>query len=72
MGGLGGYFHPNEDRSFTIDELKRLMGLPDDFKLTGSFNQRAERIGRMVSPLMTYELSKSLFDKVLKPFRHLN
>ncbi len=72
LGGLGGYFHPNEDRSFTINELKRLMGLPDDFKLTGSFNQRAERIGRMVSPLMTYELSKSLFDKVLKPFRHLN
>jgi len=69
LGGLGGIFHPNEDRSFTIDELKRLTGLPDDFKLTGSFNQRAERIGRMVSPLLISAIAKSLYRKVLEPFR---
>ncbi len=67
LGGLGGVFHPNEDRGFTIDELKRLTGLPDDFKLTGSFNQRAERIGRMVSPLLVSAIAKSLYRKVLEP-----
>ena len=55
-----------EHRTFTIKELKRLTGLPDDFELTGSFNQRAERIGRMVPPLMTKELASSLYEKVLK------
>ena len=66
LGGLGGIYHPMEHRTFTIKELKRLTGLPDDFELTGSFNQRAERIGRMVPPLMTKELASSLYEKVLK------
>jgi len=30
-GGCGGIHHPDEDRVFTTDELRRLMGLPDDF-----------------------------------------
>ncbi len=68
LGGLGGVFHPNEDRSFTIDELKRLTGLPDDFKLTGTFDQRAERIGRMVSPLLVSAIAKSLYREVLQPY----
>jgi len=42
QGGHGGVHHPDEDRVFTTDELKRLMGLPDDFRLTGTFNQKAE------------------------------
>ena len=29
-----------------------MMSLPDDFKLTGSYKQQAERCGRMVPPLM--------------------
>ncbi len=67
LGGRGGIFHPTEDRTFTIKELLRLTALPDDFKLTGTFNQRAERIGRCVPPLMTAALAASLYEKVLKP-----
>jgi DNA (cytosine-5)-methyltransferase 1 len=44
-----------------------VLRLPDDFKLTGTFNQKAERIGRMVSPLMTAALTASLYEKVIKP-----
>lgn len=51
--GISGIHHPDEDRKFTIGELKRIMSLPDDFILTGTFNQKAERIGNMVPPLMT-------------------
>ena len=39
-------------RKLTIGELKRIQSLPDDFKLTGKWNQKSERIGRMVPPLM--------------------
>ena len=48
--GRGGIFHPNEDRLFTSDELKSLMGLPTDYILTGNFNKKSERCGRMVTP----------------------
>lgn len=64
--GRGGVHHPSENRVFTIGELKRLSGLPDDFKLTGSFNQKAERVGRMVPPLMTRGLAKSIYENILR------
>lgn len=65
--GRGGCFHPMEDRVFTINELKRLMGLPDDYILTGTFNQRSERCGRMVTPPIYKYLSQSIYENVLKP-----
>jgi site-specific DNA-cytosine methylase len=34
--GLSGAIHPEVDRKFTISELKRLFGLPEDFVLTGT------------------------------------
>ena len=66
LGGRGGICHPEEDRTFTIRELKRLSALPDDFQLTGTFNQQAERIGRMVPPLMTTAIAKSVYENVLQ------
>ena len=65
LGGRGGICHPDEDRTFTIRELKRLCSLPDDFRLTGTFNQRAERIGRMNPPKMVEAVAKSLHERVL-------
>ena len=44
------------------------MGLPDDFKLQGDFDQQAERVGRMVAPLMMKSLSNNIYEKVIKPF----
>ena len=64
--GRGTIVHPSEDRSFTINELKRLMGLPDDFILTGTFNQKAERCGRMVTPPIYKYLSQSLYENVFQ------
>ena len=63
--GRGGILHPEENRGFTINELKRLSSLPDDFKLAGTFAQKAERIGRMVPPLMTKALADSIYQKIL-------
>src|SRR6056300_159986 len=70
--GVAGTCHPLEDRKFTITELKRIMSLPEDFKLTGEHKQRSERIGRMVPPLMMKALAESVYNKVLKPYKELD
>lgn len=69
--GMSGVFHYDENRKFTIPELKRIMSLPDDYELTGTFDQRAERIGRMVPPKMMAAVSKSVYEKVLKPYNEI-
>tara|TARA_B100000073_G_scaffold76208_1_gene57524 strand:+ start:1988 stop:3124 length:1137 start_codon:yes stop_codon:yes gene_type:complete len=66
--GLSGVFHYDSNRKLTIKELKRVMGLPDDFKLQGDFDQQAERVGRMVAPLMMKSLSNNIYEKVIRPF----
>ena len=63
--GLSGVFHYNSNRKLTIKELKRVMGLPEDFKLQGDFDQQAERVGRMVAPLMMKELSGNIYKNIL-------
>ena len=67
-----GAMHWHEPRTFTIKEVKRIMSLPDDFKLTGSFNKQAERCGRMVPPLMMKAIAESIYEKVLKPYYKKN
>lgn len=65
---VSGVFHYAKNRKFTIPELRRIMSLPEDYELTGSFDQQAERIGRMVAPKMMAEVAKSIHEKVLQPY----
>lgn len=67
MALRNGVLHPVENRKFTIAELKRITSLPDDFMLSGTWEQRAERIGRMVPPLLTKAVAQAVYEKVLKP-----
>ncbi len=50
--GAASVTHPSEPRKFSIPELRRLSGFPDDWVLVGSYRQRAERLGRAVPPPM--------------------
>lgn len=50
--GAASVTHPSEPRKFTLAELRRLCGFPDDFVLTGSYRQGWERLGRAVPPPM--------------------
>jgi len=47
-------------RKFTIAELKRICAFPDDFILTGSYNQQWARLGNSVPPLMMKQISTEL------------
>ena len=67
--GLAGVLHPEHDRKFTIPELKRLTGVPDDFVLTGTLGQGAERLCRMVPPPVSEAIANSIYERVLRPLR---
>jgi len=57
--------HPFEKRKFTIPELKRICGFPDDFILTGTFAQQWERLGRAVAPPMMAAVASHIRDHIL-------
>ena len=68
----GGCIHWSEMRKLALCESQRAMSLPDDFKLTGKWEQRSERMGRMVPPLMMKAIADSIYEKVLKPYKELH
>jgi DNA-cytosine methyltransferase len=65
---LSGLIHPEANRKFTIPELKRLTGLPDDYALTGTLKQAAERICRMVPPRVMQAIAERIYEQVLQPY----
>ena len=58
-------YHWDEPRTLTLGELRRVGGFPDDFALTGSFQQQWERIGRAVPPLMMAQVAKTIEQEIL-------
>ena len=61
--------HPTEKRKFTIPEIRRLCSFPDDFKLSGSYAQQWERMGRAVPPVMMQAIAETVRDHILIPVR---
>lgn len=64
-GSVASIMHPLENRKFTILELKRIMSVPDDFILTGTYAQQYERLGRMVPPLMMKAVAETVEQEIL-------
>lgn len=58
--------HPTEKRKFTIAELRRICGFPDDFVLTGTYAQQWERLGRAVPPVMMSHIAATVRDQILR------
>lgn len=48
------------NRGFSIREIKRIMSVPDDYILTGSYAKQVERLGRMVAPLMMKAVAENI------------
>ena len=61
--------HPLEKRKFTIAELRRICGFPDDYALIGSYAQQWERCGRSVPPVMMKYIAEVIRDQILIPAR---
>ncbi len=68
----GGCIHWSEMRKLALCETQRIMSLPDDFKLTGKWEQKSERMGRMVPPLMMKAIADAIYEKVLKPYKEID
>ena len=69
-GGVACVTHPYERRKFSILELKRICGFPDDFILTGTYAQQWERLGRAVPPVMMAAVAtevRALLDQLQPP-----
>jgi len=49
-----------DNRAFTVNEIKRIMSIPDDYILTGNYQQQVERLGRMVAPFMMKGVAESI------------
>jgi DNA (cytosine-5)-methyltransferase 1 len=50
-----------DNRAFTVAEVKRIMSIPDDYCLTGTYQQKVERLGRMVPPLMMSAVAANIY-----------
>lgn len=61
------YFHPEEDRGLTLEELKRLSGFPDSFQFAGAFVDGHNRIGNSVPPLFMRAIAEHIRDEILTP-----
>jgi DNA (cytosine-5)-methyltransferase 1 len=64
--GIASVTHPTEKRKFSIAELKRICGFPDDYVLTGTYAQQWERLGRAVPPVMMYHIAKTIQREILE------
>jgi DNA (cytosine-5)-methyltransferase 1 len=49
-----------DNRAFTVSEVKRIMSIPDDYILTGTYKQKVERLGRMVAPFMMKAVAENI------------
>jgi DNA (cytosine-5)-methyltransferase 1 len=61
----GSVVHPTEKRKFSIAELRRICAFPDDFRLTGTYAQQWERLGRAVPPVMMFWVASTIRDRIL-------
>lgn len=52
-------------RRLSLGELRRICGFPDDFVLTGTYEQRWERLGRAVPPVMMAAVAATIRDRIL-------
>jgi DNA (cytosine-5)-methyltransferase 1 len=53
-----------EKRKPTIDELKKLQGLPKSFKLKGTYNEKWGMIGNSVPPPLTERIGKTIINQI--------
>ncbi|MYE06665.1 MAG: DNA cytosine methyltransferase [Chloroflexi bacterium] len=69
-GKFTGPFHW-KNRHFTVEELKRLQTVPDEYALVGSYAKVLEQIGNSVPPQLAYVVAVSVRQQLLQPTAEL-
>lgn len=64
--GTAAVVHPDGWRKFTIAELRRICGFPDDYELVGSYSQQWHRLGNAVPPVMMSHVARVVRDEILR------
>ena len=54
-----------DNRKFTVKEAIRIMGFPDDYYLGETYQNKIERLGRAVVPLMMKEVAGNIYKTIL-------
>jgi len=57
--------HADQMRRFTLGQLRRLCGFPDDYVLSGSYSQRWARLGLAVPPVMMRAVAETIRHDIL-------
>jgi len=60
-----GVVAPSALRKFTLGELRAICGFPPDFVLTGSYQDRWNRLGLAVPPMMMCHIAGTVRDAIL-------
>jgi len=63
---FSGIIHPYQDRLISINELKAFASFPEDFQLTGKFQEQWARIGNAVMPKFMYHIAKHIKKNILE------
>ena len=70
MGGTSCMIQEGETkRKFTIQELKRLGGFPDDYQISGSYSKQWEIIGNSVCPPQMRAVADCLYENIFVKLR---
>jgi DNA (cytosine-5)-methyltransferase 1 len=64
--GTAAVVHPDGWRKFTIAELRRICGFPDDYELVGTYGQQWHRLGNAVPPVMMAHVARVIRDEILR------
>jgi DNA (cytosine-5)-methyltransferase 1 len=64
--GTAAVVHPDGWRKFTIAELRRICGFPDDYELVGTYGQQWHRLGNAVPPVMMSHVARVVRDEILR------
>lgn len=56
----GAFFHPDQDRSFTVREAARIQSFPDSYMFTGSRVDQFAQVGNAVPPMLGAAVGRSI------------
>jgi len=59
------YVHPSQDRPFSVREVARIQGFPDEFIFFGTLKDQYTQIGNAVPPMLARRIAERIFSTLL-------